>query len=173
MLLARAWDNSCNFPTEQRQIAEESFIAKYQLLPTLQLSTHMEELLKGNKSTLAGIAYRKAFLERLQFLAQLATIDGALVLTNELELVNFGATLKAKKWEGDVKMGPNSSGVMSGECFLPLKYGTRHNSAINFAAACNGSIVFVISQDGPVRAFVSNGERGVFCWADCKESMFV
>ena len=56
----------------------------------------MEELLKGNKSTLAGIAYRKAFLERLQFLAQLATIDGALVLINELELVNFGATVKAK-----------------------------------------------------------------------------
>jgi len=46
-------------------------------------------------------------------------------------------------------------------------------SAIDFAAACKGAIVFVILQDGPIRAFVSGDESEVFCWADCTVSMFV
>jgi len=160
-------------PSDRGQDAEELFTAKYQLSPPSQLSSYIEEVLKSEKDILRGIAYEKALLERIQSLAQLATIDGALMLTNELELVKFGATLKAQEWRGEVKIGPDGFGVMTGEIFLSHKYGTRHNSAIDFAAACKGAVVFVISQDGPVRAFVSGSEGEVFCWADCTASMFV
>jgi hypothetical protein len=49
----------------------------------------------------------------------------------------------------------------------------RHNSAINFAAQCDGSTAFVISQDGPIRAFIRLNDETVLYWPDCTVSMFV
>jgi len=48
-----------------------------------------------------------------------------------------------------------------------------YSSAIHFAAACKGRTVFVISQDGPMGAFVWSDEGTVLCWPDCTESIFV
>jgi len=48
-----------------------------------------------------------------------------------------------------------------------------YSSAIHVAAACKGSTVFVISQDGPIGAFVWSDEGTVLCWPDCTESIFV
>jgi Probable sensor domain DACNV len=91
--------------------------------------------------------------EYLQRLAQLSIIDGALILSRELELLGFGAHIQAPEWTGKTLEGPNGRGYSSGKLFDAKRYGLRHNTAINFAAACEGSVVFVISQDGPVRAF--------------------
>ena len=96
-----------------------------------------------------GITYHRLILEHLQRLAQLSTVDGALILTSALELVAFGAKLQAPTWNGKPLLGPDGWGNASGDTFSSQRYGTRHNSAIDFAAACKGSIVFVISQDGP------------------------
>ncbi|MDP2799592.1 MAG: diadenylate cyclase, partial [Deltaproteobacteria bacterium] len=111
--------------------------------------------------------------EKLQSLAQLSAVDGALILTNELDLVTFGAILHAPKWSGATLIGTDGFGATSEEQFPAQRYGTRHNSAINFAAECEGSIVFVISQDVPIRAFVRSNEKTALCWPDCTESMFV
>jgi DNA integrity scanning protein DisA with diadenylate cyclase activity len=43
----------------------------------------------------------------------------------------------------------------------------RHNSALAFAGAVDGSIAFVISQDGPVRVFVKSDESTLLYWPDC------
>jgi hypothetical protein len=120
-----------------------------------------------------NITYKKLILEHIQRLAQFSTVDGALILTSELELVTFGAKLQAPPWEGQVLYGPDGWGNISGGTFPAQRHGTRHGSAINFAAACQGSIVFVISQDGPRRAFAKSDEGPVLCWPDCTESMFV
>ena len=109
----------------------------------------------------------------MQRLAQLSAVDGALILTRELELVAFGAKLHVpNKWTGKTLEGPDGFGYPSRNAFAAQRYGTRHNSAINFAAECEGSTVFVISQDGPIRAFIRFNEDTVLYWPDCTVSMF-
>ena len=64
-------------------------------------------------------------------------------------------------------------GIRAGIHFRLSRYGVRHNSAINFAAQCDGSTAFVISQDGPIRAFIRLNDETVLYWPDCTVSMFV
>jgi hypothetical protein len=68
--------------------------------------------------------------------------------------------------------GPDGFGG-GGEPFDLSKHGTRHNSAVDFVAAFPGSVVFVISQDGPIRAFAVKDATTILCWPDCRASMFI
>ncbi len=69
-------------------------------------------------------------------------------------------------------MGPDGFGG-GGQIFDLSKYGTRHNSAIDFVAAVPGTIAFVVSQDGPIRGFVLKDQDTILCWPDCTTSMFI
>jgi hypothetical protein len=161
-------------PSGAADVPENLIIEKYRLEADVRLRTYFEELLTHRGALISGgITYQKLILEHLQRLAQLSTVDGALILTSALELMTFGAKLQAPPWSGKPLHGPDGWGNVSGETFPTERYGTRHSSAINFAAACKGSTVFVISQDGPIRAFVWSDEGIVVCWPDCTVSMFV
>jgi DNA integrity scanning protein DisA with diadenylate cyclase activity len=111
--------------------------------------------------------------EALQRLAQLAAIDGALIIDSNFKVVAFGAKLTAPAWDKKTVIGPDGYGSPNGQPFEINRYGTRHQSARDFAAACESAIVFVISQDGPIRAFHRTDETTVTCWPDCTTSMFV
>jgi DisA bacterial checkpoint controller nucleotide-binding len=153
-------------------IPEHVISDAYRLEAVMPLQTHLENLLEAQR--LHQSSDGKLLLEHLQRLAQLSTVDGALILTRELELVAFGAKLHVpNKWTGKTLEGPDGFGYTSRNPFAAQRYGVRHNSAINFAAECEGSTVFVISQDGPIRAFIRFNEDTVLYWPDCTVSMFV
>jgi hypothetical protein len=161
-------------PSGGTAVPKDLILEKYRLEADVHLMTHFEEVLThGGVLGSEGITYRKLILEHLQRLAQLSTVDGALILTSALELVAFGARLQAPTWHGKPLLGPDGWGNASGDTFPAQRYGTRHHSAIDFVAACRRSTVFVISQDGPIRAFVWSNEGTVLCWPDCTVSMFV
>ncbi len=128
---------------------------------------------ESDKNFLGSLGYRKLAFETLQRVAQLAAVDGALVLNSNFDVLTFGATLSAPQWQGTTRIGPDGFGVSSEGQFEVARYGARHSSALNFAGACPDSIVFVISQDGPIRAFVRESESVVICWLDCSTSMFI
>ncbi|MGB7291958.1 MAG: hypothetical protein WBD99_07290 [Thermodesulfobacteriota bacterium] len=107
----------------------------------------------------------------LDAIAQLACIDGALIISTQFNVVAFGSKLSAPKWSGSVLIGPDGFGG-GGGIFDVSKLGTRHNSAINFVGSCTDSIIFVISQDGPIRGFAYQDSNTIFCWPDCSVSMF-
>lgn len=156
------------------------FKIKYTLTPPTDLSISIYNVLnqKDDKENITNtmvttIAYHQIIIRNVQVLAKLATIDGALMLNSELKLIGFGVTLKANNSKKRVIVGPDGFGQSNGSIFQYQKYGTRHNSAIDFAASCKGATVFVISEDGPIRAFVSGSDQEVLCWEDCSEAMFV
>lgn len=120
-----------------------------------------------SSAMLSDIVYRRSAHESLQRLAQLAAIDGALIINSKFEVISFGAKLTAPHWDGHTVVGPDGYGNADGRPFDVSRYGTRHGSALNFAAASTNSLVFVISQDGPVRAFCREDESTVSCWLDC------
>jgi hypothetical protein len=159
-------------PSGGAVVPDDFIFKKYRLEADTHLRTCFEEvLIYGSHLFAGGITYHRLILEHLQRLAQLSTVDGALILTSALELVAFGTKLQAPPWHGKALLGPDGWGNTSEDTFPAQRYGTRHNSAIDFAAACKGSTVFVISQDGPIRAFVRPDEGTVLCWPDCTESM--
>lgn len=160
--------------------SETHFLSKYSFDGPQLFESRFENLLDSESQTLpplekmmSGIGYRRKINECICLVAQLSAVDGALILANNLEVVAFGATLTAPRWTRKKILGSDGYGYVTGDVFDSERYGTRHNSAIDFAGASPGSIVFVISQDGPVRAFTRVQEDTVMCWPDCTESVFV
>jgi hypothetical protein len=111
--------------------------------------------------------------EILQFIAQLACVDGALILTNALEVATFGAKLHGHDWIGNgghVSVPAYGNTVEGGDFDLRSR-GTRHRSTFNFVGSCPGSVGFVISEDGPIRGVVRHTEDTLLCWPDCRTSI--
>lgn len=113
--------------------------------------------------------YKRQVNEHLDLLAHLTSVDGALVVDDVFRPLGFSAVIKAKpEWSGPVI---SKSKVSPGPIDLN-KVGTRHKSAVTFAANCAGSIAFVISQDGPVRGIIRR-DNEVCWWPDCFSSVFL
>lgn len=115
--------------------------------------------------------YRRRLAEYLDMLARFSCIDGAVVIDDHLVPHRFGAHLASRKWNGKVQEGPVGTSH-PGQAIEVSRFGTRHNSAINFAGAHPGTILFVISEDGPVRT-ICRLDTSVLIWSDCLNTVFL
>ncbi len=121
--------------------------------------------------TLFRLKIDQALRHRLRSLVDLASIDGAILLTPSFEVLGFGMKLKSPKWEKEILHGPIVPPSEKQELdFSHL--GTRHNSALNFVGSIKGAVAFVASSDGPIRALVRSADDIVLYWSDCRISMF-
>ncbi|MBV9997621.1 MAG: DNA integrity scanning protein DisA nucleotide-binding domain protein [Verrucomicrobia bacterium] len=105
----------------------------------------------------------EAFFEFAHFLADLMAVDGALVVTKRMELVGFGAELRAE--------APGLASVrraLDVEATLWAKealddVGTRHRAVYRLCEEHSNCVAIVISQDAAVR-FVKNHNGAVTYW---------
>lgn len=115
----------------------------------------------SNDETLTALD--EAIFEMAYLVAGCAEIDGAVVLTQNFELLGFGGEIsgelpgvvtvrRALDLEGD-----------EGEEEFTESVGTRHRSAYRLSLAVPGAVAIVISQDGGVR-FVKNRNGVVTYW---------
>ena len=107
---------------------------------------------------------------RLDALARLASLDGALLLSPDFELVGFGASLRAPAWSGTVMEGPDGHGG-GGRPFDASRLDARDSAAAAYVGAVPGAVAFVTSADGPIRALARKGFGPIQCWPDCRPSM--
>lgn len=104
--------------------------------------------------------------EFIALIAQLSATDGAILLTDRLRLLGFGAEIRChapiesievvKRWPEDI------IGKQPAESF-----GTRHRSAFRFCHMLDQSAVFVVSQDGGVRAVRKWGKK-ILLWPNVR-----
>lgn len=153
--------------------AEAFYASKYKLDGTFSLQETFQKCIETERQMEVAIAYRKVANESIQRVSQLASVDGALILTFGFHVLAFGATLTAPRTSLSPVIGPDGFGRGAGTPFEISRYGTRHRSAMDFVASVPGAIAFVISQDGPIRAFRSADNSTVHVWPDCTSSMFV
>src|SRR4029077_17980036 len=75
------------------------------------------------------------------------------LLDNQLGVHGFGVEIRTQTEPSDLFLapGPHATGK-SLRRVDPLQYGTRHRSMMRFCSAHAGTVGFVISQDGHVRA---------------------
>lgn len=87
-----------------------------------------------------------------KFIAGLTAVDGAVILTDKLRLLGFGAeVLAAAKSLATVRSTESELAVDCTE--VPISaYGTRHRSAFRFCSSIEPSVGFIVSQDGGIKA---------------------
>lgn len=95
-------------------------------------------------------------------LAQLTSVDGATVVSRELDLIGFGAKIKYDPKSDNpqivYKIDPlEGEGAITAKTMNELG-GMRHQSAANFVSEYKEAIALVVSEDGNVTAFVWNDE---------------
>jgi hypothetical protein len=133
---------------------------------------HQQEVREERWTSLSSVTQAEALVRaRLDGIARLARIDGALLLSAGFELVGFGAKLRAPSWEGSVLEGLDGLGG-GGQPFDVSRLGNRHTSAMAYVAAVPGAVAFVASADGPIRGLARKGHGPMHCWPDCRLSMF-
>jgi DisA bacterial checkpoint controller nucleotide-binding len=154
-------------------LAHSHYTSKYRLDGTYSLRETFQRCIQTEDHMEIAIAHRKVANESIQRISQLAAVDGALILTFEFDVLAFGSTLTAPRTASRAMIGPDGFGQVSQSTFDIDRYGTRHRSAMDFVASVPDAIAFVISQDGPIRAFRSAGNAIVHVWPDCTSSMFV
>jgi hypothetical protein len=107
------------------------------VLDTDATQTHAEQLSRARKA-------------HLEFVARLACVDGALVLSPTLQPIRFATKLRAPPSREPVFLGGDSD-----QRLPPILQGvgTRHSSALNLVSHIKNAVAFTISSDGPVSAF--------------------
>ena len=87
--------------------------------------------------------------DSLAFIARLAAVDGAVVISDRFQLKGFGGEVRAAAPKlADVQFGNVSAGTVTRSL---EEFGTRHRSAFRFCYALPSAIAFTVSQDGDVR----------------------
>ncbi|HEV2373987.1 MAG TPA: hypothetical protein VGS19_17750, partial [Streptosporangiaceae bacterium] len=103
--------------------------------------------------------------DALSFAASLAAIDGAVVMSDRLAIIGYGAEITLR--EDDVtyiRLAEDVSGDRGD--LIPIdSFGTRHRSAFRFCWRVPDSLAFVLSMDGGVRAVRRVGDD-VVMWTD-------
>lgn len=138
---------------------------------SLEIGRILDACLKYRPTDIASIKAKQTLSERLNALARMASLDGAVVIDENFEVLAFGAKLTAPAWEGRVVEGPSRFHPGGSEIDFS-RLGTRHNSALALIGALPGSVAFVVSSDGPIRGLVRKSKSDAACWPDCRVSMF-
>ena len=134
----------------------------------MSLSTHWSEMVKSvNVITSYSIHYTKLYDVSLQteelaqldervfkfarFIARLTGVDGAVVITEGLELIGFGGII-----QGTMEMGESVALALDPEALrrqveLVESVGTRHRSLYYFCHKQRDTLGIVVSQDAKAR----------------------
>ncbi|WP_437915797.1 putative sensor domain DACNV-containing protein [Sorangium sp. So ce302] len=101
------------------------------------------------------------------FAADLASVDGALVLRRDLSIVGFGAhILCAEPKEVPIRLARDTDpkGFADVSTSPLLRLGTRHNSTARFCYNHADTMAFVVSQDGIVSCLTRYAGNAVTLW---------
>ena len=118
-----------------------------------------------------AVAYQKKLDEHraealgcVRFISSLSRVDGFVVADKSLAVYGFGVELLADSQLTDIFIAGDSLATPRLQRKGSLsQYGTRHRAMMRYCSEHPGSLGFVISQDGDIRATMRHGDR-VILW---------
>lgn len=113
--------------------------------------TGLSKLLQQDRKEASQIFWQTALKREVEHLAGLTAVDGATVISNEYELLAFGAKIGRAKGKDNVDEISFSEPITGGDAVVihPSKVGgTRHLSAAQFVHDQRDATALVASQDG-------------------------
>ena len=118
-----------------------------------------------HKSAMWDVTKRRMF-SSARALAELANVDGCVVLDRRLRLYGFGGEIRV----GEEPVRGWTCTEAHADTLEPInaidveRWGTRHRSAFRLCCVRPGTLVFVISQDGDLRVFYGHLGNRVCVW---------
>lgn len=104
----------------------------------------------------------------IRFVASLSCIDGLVIINEQLRVEGFGAVVKNIKLPDFVYISKTARvNLTKTEKINPNHFGTRHRAMFSYCWKHEGSLGFVVSQDGDIRAITKIGEK-LIIWENIK-----
>jgi hypothetical protein len=104
--------------------------------------------------------YEDTARDAVRFIASLTAVDGAVVLTDQLRIIGFGAEVRVSSGTDTIYV----AGEAEGEHVSPTPFtgfGTRHRSSFRFVEGMEPAVAFILSQDGGIKAAMMVDDRVV------------
>ncbi len=120
-------------------------------------------LMRQDPSVRDEPTWQEEFIDAVDAIAGLTAVDGAALITDQYELLAFGAKIGRRDGGVRVEQAIVTEPIVGGvpAVVAPLELGgTRHLSAAQFVQDQRGSLALVASQDGRFT---------VFAWSPCEE----
>jgi hypothetical protein len=137
-----------------REIIHETFLgAQKNEIPA---RLHVAEIIAGHDSEDSV----KGELGCVSFIASLARVDGCVLLSSGLDVRGFGVEITCRNDPPNVFTAGDERASKSKLRKLDFAhFGTRHRSMMRYCYSNPGSVGFIISQDGDVRAVTRLGSK--------------
>ena len=123
----------------------------------------LAELMRKPAEDKNQTVWQEAFIDAVDAIAGLTAVDGAALITDQYELLAFGAKITQRDGNGRVEQVVATEPVVGNVATIiqPLELGgTRHLSAAQFVFDQRDAIALVASQDGRFT---------VFAWSPCEQ----
>ena len=125
--------------------------------------SELADLVREGEEARSKRLWQEAFEDAVQAIAGLTAVDGATIITNQYELLAFGAKIVRRKGGMQVEQVVVTEPVVGDQAVAvpPVQLGgTRHFSATQFVHDQRDAVALVASQDGRFT---------VFAWSPCEE----
>jgi hypothetical protein len=122
-------------------------------------------------STTAAAKIESEIKGAIRFAASLSCIDGCVVMNSNLEVKGFGAIISGIKPPDSVYVSQKAN-VLALKMTPSDQLGTRHRSMFAYCWKHPGSLGFVISQDGDIRA-VTRIEDKLIMWENIQVQQLI
>lgn len=108
---------------------------------------------------------KEGLAEAVGFVASLSRVDGLVLMDTDLVVHGFGCEITATGDSNCSFFQANHSKPSKGKIQkLDLeRFGTRHRSMARYCSEDESAVGFILSNDGPIRAFSRSGKR-VYFW---------
>ena len=104
--------------------------------------------------------YEDTTRDAARFIASLTAVDGAVVVTDQLRIIGFGAEVRISSGTDTIHVAEDAEGAnLSPAPFTG--YGTRHRSSFRFVEGIEPAVAFILSQDGGMKAAMMVDDRVV------------
>lgn len=133
--------------------------APYSVSPSF---TELAELMRKSEEEMDTRLWQESLIDAVDALAGLTAVDGATVITDEYELLSFGAKISRRDGSPLVEQVTLTEPIIGGAASIvpPVQIGgTRHLSAAQFVQDQHDAVALVASQDGRFT---------VFAWSPCE-----
>jgi hypothetical protein len=146
---------------QDSQAWRESIVqpVSYSVVPPF---SELAELMRQNTVERGERLWQEAFIDAVEAMAGLTAVDGATVISDQYELLAFGAKIMRRDGGAQVEQVIVTEPIVDGAPLVvhPIQLGgTRHLSAAQFVQDQRESVSLVASQDGRFT---------VFAWSPCE-----
>ncbi|WP_207534247.1 putative sensor domain DACNV-containing protein [Desertivirga arenae] len=122
----------------------------------------LAQLLQQSKQEKQDVSWQTALNREVDYITGLSAVDGATIITQDCELLAFGAKIHRASGSEQVEKIILTEPVVGNKALVvhpSLTGGTRHLSAAQFVHDQKGSLALVASQDGRFT---------IFAWSPCE-----